>query len=217
MVPDRALPQFDTANFSIAHMDDAIRDSGCLGIMGDHQYRLFELLVGTPQHLENGVGIFRVEVSGRLVCKHDGGARDERAGNSNALLFSAGEFRGAMVESARDVQQPGEMGEKLLVDRFGAGRDLVSDLDIAARGKRGEQIEFLKDEADARAAHAGALSIAEVGEVDAADENFATGGASEATEQDLPEPEGPTIDTNSPASTSKVASRSAGTSSLPER
>ncbi len=67
--------------------------------------------------------------------------------------------------------------------RPAAAGDLPRDLDVAAGREGRQQVEFLKDEADAGAAHLCPLGVVEGGEVDAADEDAAGGGAGEAAEQ----------------------------------
>ncbi len=95
MIPDSlSLAIFDMADLAIAHMQDAVGDLGGLGVMRDHQDRLVELAAGASQHVQHGVGVFRVEIAGRLVGQHDGGAADERAGDGDALLFAPGELVG---------------------------------------------------------------------------------------------------------------------------
>ena len=99
--------------------------------------------------------------------------------------------------------------------------NLVGDLDVAHGAERGEQVEALKDEADLGAAHLGALGVGELREVYAVDADGAAGGLGEAAQDvervDFPEPEGPTMATNSPGVMAKLTLRRAGTSSLPER
>ena len=78
---------------AVAHVQDAVSNRGRLRVMRDHQYRLLELLVRAPQHLQHGIGIGSVEVAGRLIGKNNGGAGNERAGNGNPLLLAARKLR----------------------------------------------------------------------------------------------------------------------------
>ena len=78
------------SDFAIAHVEDAIGDLGCLGIMGDHEDGLVELAAGLTEHLEDSIGVFGVEVARGLVGEDDGGAVDEGTSDSYALLLTAG-------------------------------------------------------------------------------------------------------------------------------
>jgi hypothetical protein len=40
---------------AIAHMNDAVADFGCFGIVRDHQHGLAKLLVGVAQHLQDDI------------------------------------------------------------------------------------------------------------------------------------------------------------------
>jgi hypothetical protein len=179
-----AVAVFDVGDFAVAHVEDAIGDLGGLGVVGDHEDGLVELAAGLAEHLENGVGIFGVEVAGGLVGEDDGGAGDEGAGDSDTLLLAAGELVGAVVETALDAEHLGEVGEKGLVEIFLYGRaelgDVVGDFNVAHRGERWQEVEALEDEADFGATHFGALGVGESGEVHAVDQDGAGGGAGEA-------------------------------------
>ena len=69
------------------------------------------------------------------------------------------------------------------VQRLLAAADGVGDLDVAHGRERGQQVELLKDEADAVLAQPGALGVVERGEVDAVDDHAALGGLREPAEQ----------------------------------
>jgi hypothetical protein len=177
---------FDVSDFAVAHVEDAVGDLGSLGVVGDHEDGLVELAAGLAEHLEDGVGVLGVEIAGGLVGEDDGGAVDEGAGDGYALLFAAGKFVGAVVETALDAEDLGEVAEERLVQFFFHGRaevgDVVCDFDIAHCGERWEEIESLEDEADFGATHFGAFGVGEFREVDAVDQDRAGGGASETAE-----------------------------------
>src|SRR3954470_22529574 len=48
---------------AITHMNDAVAELGCLGIVGDHQDGLSEFLVRLAQHVQYDIGIFGIEIS----------------------------------------------------------------------------------------------------------------------------------------------------------
>ena len=70
-----------------------------------------------------------------------------------------------------------------LINRLGPPRNVIGDLDVVSRGKSGQQVEFLKDEADFGSPHFGSLGIVKRGKVDPADFDFARTGASKAPKQ----------------------------------
>ena len=65
---------------------------GGFGIMGNHQYRLAQIPVRLPQHIENDAGAFRIQVAGGFVGEHDGGTVDESPRECNSLLLAAGKL-----------------------------------------------------------------------------------------------------------------------------
>src|SRR3954470_1815601 len=71
-------------DLAIAHVDDAIAELGRLGIVSDHQNRLAQFFVRLPQHLQNSVGVFGVEVPRGLVCQDKGGLVHQRASQRHA-------------------------------------------------------------------------------------------------------------------------------------
>ena len=170
-------------NLAIAHVEDAAGNGSGLGVVGDHEGGLTELLIGAHQHLEHCFGVLCVKVAGGLVGENDGRPRNERAGDGDTLLLAATQLGGAMLEAALDGQKLAEMVEVVDVERAFAAAHGPGDLDIAHGGEGGEQIELLEDKADAIFAEAGALSIVKSGEVDAIDDDAALGGLGKAAEQ----------------------------------
>ena len=63
-------------------------------------------------------------------------------------MFAAGEFVGAVVEAALNVEQAGEVVEEGGVEGFAVIGDGVGELDVVVGGDGGEQVEALEDEAD---------------------------------------------------------------------
>ena len=85
-----ARNSLNMSDFAVAHVEDAIGNLGGLGVVGNHEDGLVELAAGLAKHLENGVGVFGVEVACWLVGKDDGRAVDESTGDGYALLLAAG-------------------------------------------------------------------------------------------------------------------------------
>src|SRR5690349_21951323 len=52
---------------AISHVNDPIEVSNRLGIVRNHDNCLAQILVQLPQHLENDVGVFCVEIAGRFI------------------------------------------------------------------------------------------------------------------------------------------------------
>ena len=103
VMPRRATrPVVDDA--PVGELDDAVGDVGGVGVVGDHDDGLAELVDGAAQQRRaRRRDDVRVEVAGRLVGEHDRGPRDERAGDGDALLLAAGQLaravRAAVVEA----------------------------------------------------------------------------------------------------------------------
>jgi hypothetical protein len=180
------LTVFDVCDFSVAHVEDAVGYLCGLGIVSDHQHGLVELAGGGAEHLEDGVGVFGVEVAGGLVGEDDRGAGNEGTGDGYTLLLAAGELVGTVLEATVDSEEVSEVVEEGLVEgAFGTGAevgDVVGDLDVAHGGEGGQEVETLEDEADAGAAHFGAFGVGELGEVGAVDGDVTGGGGGEAAE-----------------------------------
>ena len=173
-------------DFAIEHVKDAVGDLRCVRVVGDHEDGLVEFAAGFAEHVEDGVGVLGIEVAGGLVGEDDGGAIDKSPGYGNALLLAAGQLVGTVFEAAFDAEYLCEVVEEGAVEFSLGGRaeivDVVSDLDVAHCAESGQQVEALEDEADFGAAHLSALAVGELGEVDAVDQNRATGGVGETAE-----------------------------------
>src|SRR5581483_3079079 len=119
--------------------------------------------------IEHGLGVLRIQVAGRLIGQHDGGPGNEGAGDGYPLLFAAAQFGGPVIKPATDREQLAEMVKILEVQRLLAAADGVRNLDIAHGREGRQQVEFLKDKADAMFAKPGAFAVAERGKVYAID------------------------------------------------
>src|SRR5450755_2071524 len=83
---------FWSHNRPIPHMNNAVPISGGLWIVGDHQHGLAQVAVGMAQHVQNNLGILRIQVAGRLVCQNDGWFVNQRPRQRDPLLLSARQF-----------------------------------------------------------------------------------------------------------------------------
>ena len=74
---------------TVAHLDDALTGSGCLGIVCDHYDRLIKSIVQLAKHLQNQFRVFRIEIAGRFVRQHNRRAIHDGACQGDALLLAA--------------------------------------------------------------------------------------------------------------------------------
>ena len=134
-------------DLAIAHVHDAVAVGGSFGVVGDHQHGLSKVLIGLAQHVEDDAGTLSVEITGRFIRQHNCRPIDQRTGESDPLLFTAGKFVGAMVEALGDAEHL-----RYLLQERRVGNAFPSDvdcnLDIRASAKGRQEIELLKDESD---------------------------------------------------------------------
>ena len=139
--------------------------------MRDHHDRLAQVFVELPQHLENDVGIFRVEVTCWLVGKQDFWFVDDGARDGDALLLAPGEFGRFVMQASVESEHFGDDIEAMRIEAVAVNE--LGDGDVALRVQGGKQIESLEDEADFVAAQLGARGVAHLGEVVAVHKNVA--------------------------------------------
>ena len=77
---------------AVGEEEDAVGDRRRAGVVSDHHRRLACFLDCQAKQFEDLTARLRVEVAGRLVREDDRRLGDERAGNRDALLLSAGEL-----------------------------------------------------------------------------------------------------------------------------
>ena len=83
-----AFAIFDVSDLAIAHVKDAVGDLGGLRVVRNHQDGLIEFPAGLTKHLQNGIGVFSIQIARRLIGKHNSWASYKRASNSDALLLT---------------------------------------------------------------------------------------------------------------------------------
>ena len=74
---------------TVAHLDDTLTGSGCLGIVRDHYDRLIKSIVQLAKHLQNQFRVFGIEIARRFVGQDDRGPVHDGAGQRHALLLTA--------------------------------------------------------------------------------------------------------------------------------
>ena len=115
-------------------------------VVGDHHHRVAVLvddLAQQREHLASGAG---VERSGRLVGEHDLRPGDERPGDRDPLLLSAGELRGTVAQALLQPDARGDLAHRRAPRA--ATVEAQRQADVLSDGERGQQVEGLKDEPD---------------------------------------------------------------------
>lgn len=124
-----------------------------------------------------------IEIAGGFVGEKDSRAIDESTGEGSALLFTTGEFAGAMLGASREADPRERFGDALsslgAIDFGEAEREFYIFLESHAR----KEIERLEDHADGVAAVACEGGGVEFGEILAGDMDGAGGGAVESGEE----------------------------------
>ncbi len=140
-----------------------IGDGVLVGDQHDRATRGMQLV----EQREQVLGGPRVEVAGRLVGEQQGGIRDQRAGNRDALLLAAGQLAGSVLDAVGEAD-PIECGKRpdLPLGATDAGV-AQRQLDVAQGGHRGQQVELLEDKPDALVAHQRELHLRHAADVGA--------------------------------------------------
>lgn len=85
-------PAFLADNASIGHCQNAITSGGNFPIVGDNDDGLPHVTANRTEQVEDGSGVFRVEVSGWFVANDQCWLIDQGACNGGSLLLSAREL-----------------------------------------------------------------------------------------------------------------------------
>ena len=151
--------------------------------MSGHHDGDAELALELDEQVEDDASGGGVEVASGFVGEDEVGAVDDGAGERDALLLAAGEFirvAVGLVGNAQCARSRSISGATL------AGEGAVEherDRDIIEDAQAGEEVERLKDEAEAAAAEEGEIAIGHAGKIAAADGDRAGGGAINGAEQ----------------------------------
>jgi hypothetical protein len=158
-----------------------------------------------------------VEIAGRLVGDNDGGIGCERAGERDALLFAAGQFRRIMMQSLCEAD-----GGKLLLGAcksIALAGEFERHRDVLQRRHGRDQMEGLENDADIFAAKARQLSSSSMRQIlPGHDHRTGVGRSSPVitiSSVDLPEPDGPSRLTASPRPILRSMSRRIWTRAAP--
>src|SRR4051794_15735472 len=104
------------------------------------------LTVQRLQQLDDAHARVAIEVAGRLVREENAWPIRERARDGHALLLSARELRGVVIEAVREpnpLQDVACTGRRVIV-----AAQLERYLHVLQRGKRGDELETLEYETD---------------------------------------------------------------------
>ena len=151
--------------------------------MGDHDDGHAELRSEFAEQREDGFAGGGIEIAGGLIGEKNFGTIHEGASDSDALLFAAGEFCGAMAKAmgeADALEGFADAGGAIGAIDFGEAK---REFDIFLEGHSREKVEGLKDHADGVAAVAGELERVERGDVLAVSEDGTGSGAVEAGDE----------------------------------
>ena len=205
---------------AVADLDDAVGGFGQFRRVGDDDDGM-ALVVHLPQRRHHFLAALAVERAGRLVGQNDLAAVHQRPGDRHALLLAAGELVGQMIEPVAEPQRASAASRPAprRVARRHAGID-GGDFDIFLGGCGRHQIVALEDEAEHLPAAGGQLDRRSKPETSSPSSRYwPPVGVSRQPRMfisvDLPEPEAPTMATNSPGWISSETPRSTSTATSP--
>ena len=93
-------------------MHRASRARGGVRIVRDHDDRFPVLAIERLEQAKNLVAGFAVEIAGRLIAQQERSIGDDRAGDTDSLLFTAGKLArkvGGAVGEADDIKRRGDV------------------------------------------------------------------------------------------------------------
>ena len=133
---------------AVLHVDDTVGVDEVLGVVRHQDDGLLVDLVQFLQDLEHVLGALGIEVADRLVRENDVGIVDERTGDGDALLLSAGELVGELVRLLDDAEPSQERDTVLAAFLGGFASEDLGQADVVEDVERGDEIEGLEDHAD---------------------------------------------------------------------
>ena len=137
------------------------------------------------QRLHDLVRGSRIEIAGRLVGEKQARRVDQRAGDGDALLLAAGELARRVALAIAEAEKCSAARARSMrsARRCRPGGGVVErQADILERAGARQQVEALEHEAEALAADAGEVRLAQRRDIDALEEVMAAGRPVEAAE-----------------------------------
>lgn len=114
--------------------------------MGDENERRGKAIVECKQQIRNPGGRALVEIAGWLVGEQHRRSRAVRAGDRNALLFSAGQLAGKMAQTIAEAHFV--EGVPRVCRCIFVGAQFEGQCDVLECGKIRQQVKLLENEAD---------------------------------------------------------------------
>ncbi len=196
-------------NLSMVQFNTPVGQPRHYGVVRDH-HQSPALLVELTQKAQDDFFVLRVEVSGGLVSQNNFRIIDQGACDADALLLTAGKLRWQVIGAVPKADAGQRVNRFLLVSH---AVKVLRQHDVLDRGEKGDEMELLEDESDFFRAHTIQFSGRESS---SADESPATLTPSSQispelgrsrqpirfTSVDLPDPDGPMIESHSPGATS---------------
>jgi hypothetical protein len=164
-------------------------------IVGHHEDRLVQLAVELRQQAEDLSGRFPVEVARRLVRDEQRRIADDRPRDRDALLLSPRELPRIVLGAVREADERQGGRDVLAALLLGELREQERKLDVLVGGEDRNQVVELEDESDVAGPPPGQLTVGELGDVLAVDDDRSrrrpVDPCDQVEERALPEPDGP--------------------------
>ena len=106
------------------------------------------LAVNRLQKVDDLLAGVRVEITGGLIREEERGIGDEGASDSHALLLSARQLRGAMVQAIAKPDHAESLRRSPTTARGCFARENERKRHVFPGGHRGHEVKLLKDDAD---------------------------------------------------------------------
>jgi len=170
------------SDVAVGEFDTAAGVAGDVHVVGDHEDGVAGL-VEFAKDVDDDFFVGFVEIAGGLVGEDEFGLIDERSGDGDSLLFTAGKICGEMFEA---------IGEADTLERFdslrfiGDGMEILREHDVFERGEVRHEMKLLKDETDFFRAVSDELGFVEARDVLAVDGDVAQSSSVE-TAKDIDE------------------------------
>ena len=130
--------------------------------MRDHDDRL-TVCVELTEDIKQAVSGFGIERTSRFIGEQELGFCDDRAGDRGALLLTAGDLIGKLIEQIMNAEHLCHRLEPLLHIVILHAGEHERQKDIVAQGEIIKQIEILEDEAKIFSAESGKRFVADFG------------------------------------------------------
>jgi hypothetical protein len=168
---------------AVLHFVGPIALGGDGGVVGDEEKGFAAGPDEIGKEAEDAVGIFRVEVAGRFVGEDDLGVVGEGAGDSDALLFAAGEVAAGALGFGGKADGVEQFERTVHHGAFAEAAEAThGDHDVFGGGEVLEEEVELEDEAEEFVSFLGEIVIAKTGDILAIDDEGAVVGAVEESE-----------------------------------